>query len=436
MKKYSLRFVVIFFACSLIAGASRAATVSGTVRNGTNNSVAAGVTVVLIALQGDMTTVANTTTDKQGHYEMNYTPSGQMPMLVRAVYKGVNFHGMLPPGQTSADIQIFEPDTNIKTVQFPARIIYFQPEGSTLLVGEQYEVQNQSTPPKAYFNPQGDFEFRIPDGAQLGDVSAQGPEKMPITQGTMDRGKNRYAIAYAFRPGLNFVRLSYQIPYGGDKASIHLSQELSSQRVMILAPPTVTVNAAGFQPAGTEEGMSVYSRDEVPAGSAIDIAVSGTAPAPAADAQGQSQQDPSAQGQAQQAPINGRDPGQPVMAIPPRLDTLKWVLLGGFGAMFVLGMAYLWRRPVAIVGAANGTVVAVAPSPKRVAAASLASAETAGPSSGALAGVDREIGTSLDQLKDTLFRLELRRQAGTISDAEYAEQRSAAEKILRDLVRG
>jgi hypothetical protein len=50
--------------------------------------------------------------------------------------------------------------------------------------------------------------------------------------------------------------------------------------------------------------------------------------------------------------------------------------------------------------------------------------------------VDREVGTSLDELKDQLFRLELRHQAGTISDAEYAERRARAEKILRDLVRG
>ncbi len=435
MKNILIRFVVAAFASVLIVGVTCAATVTGTVRNGTNNTPAAGVTVVLIALQNDMTTVANTTTDKQGHYQMNYTPSGQMPMLVRAIYKGVNFHGMLPPGQKSADIQIFEPDTNIKTVQFPTRIIYFQPEGSTLLVGEEFEVENQSTPPKAYFNPQGDFEFRIPEGAQLGDVSVQGPEKMPVTQGTIARGKNQYAIAYAFRPGMSAVRLSYQVPYAGDKASVHLASDLSSQRVMILAPPSVSVTSAGFQPAGTEEGMTVYARDAVSAGAPLDISVSGTAPMPA-DAQGQAQQDPGAQGQAQQAPINGRDPGQPVMAIPPRLDTLKWVLLGGFGAMFVLGMVYLWRRPVALVAAANGTVVAVAPSRKQSAAAPRATAESAASASGALAGVDREIGTSLDQLKDTLFRLELRRQAGTISEAEYAEQRGAAEKILRELVRG
>jgi hypothetical protein len=53
-----------------------------------------------------------------------------------------------------------------------------------------------------------------------------------------------------------------------------------------------------------------------------------------------------------------------------------------------------------------------------------------------LADVDAAVGTSLDALKDTLFRLELRRQAGTITEAEYNQERARAEKVLRDLVRG
>jgi hypothetical protein len=40
----------------------------------------------------------------------------------------------------------------------------------------------------------------------------------------------------------------------------------------------------------------------------------------------------------------------------------------------------------------------------------------------------------LDGLKDKLFRLELRRQAGTISEEEYLRERTQAEKILRELV--
>jgi len=53
-----------------------------------------------------------------------------------------------------------------------------------------------------------------------------------------------------------------------------------------------------------------------------------------------------------------------------------------------------------------------------------------------LAQVDAAVGTNLDTLKDQLFRLELRRQAGTISEAEYAQERAQAEKVLRELVRG
>jgi hypothetical protein len=50
--------------------------------------------------------------------------------------------------------------------------------------------------------------------------------------------------------------------------------------------------------------------------------------------------------------------------------------------------------------------------------------------------LDKEAATSLDALKDLIFKLELRRQAGTISEAEYAAERAKAEQILRSLVRG
>ena len=50
--------------------------------------------------------------------------------------------------------------------------------------------------------------------------------------------------------------------------------------------------------------------------------------------------------------------------------------------------------------------------------------------------IDREVEQSLDGLKDKLFRLELRRQAGTISEEAYAEERNRTEQILRELVRG
>jgi hypothetical protein len=43
---------------------------------------------------------------------------------------------------------------------------------------------------------------------------------------------------------------------------------------------------------------------------------------------------------------------------------------------------------------------------------------------------------SLDELKETLFRLELRRQAGTIGEEDYECEHARVQKHLRDLVKG
>jgi hypothetical protein len=209
--------IAVVFSLALISSAASATTYTGTVTNGTTGKVGANVDVVLLSLQNDMQSVANTKTDAQGHYSLTYTPTGQMPMLVRAIYKGVFFHGMLPPGTTSVDVNIYEPSTNAGTVQMPTRLILLQPNGSALSVNEIYTIQNSSTPPLAYFKADGDYEFQTPDGAENMRVSAQGPEGMPLVQGAIDRGKNRYAIAYAFRPGDSAVNLSYQVPYPGNE---------------------------------------------------------------------------------------------------------------------------------------------------------------------------------------------------------------------------
>ncbi len=411
---------------TFLAGVAAATTFTGTVHNGTTGKLGANVDVVLLSLQNDMQSVANTKTDAQGKFQLTYNPTGQMPMLVRAIYKGMFFHGMLPPGSTTVDVQIYEPTPNISSVQMPTRLLVFQPNGSTLDVDEIYSIQNSTTPPLAYFKVDGDFEFQTPDGADKMTIGAQGPEGMSTAQGVIDRGKNRYAIAYAFRPGNSAVNLSYQVPYAGNKTTIHFPTTYPSEKIVILARPSVSISSNGFQPAGTEQGMSVYTRDGVSAGTTIEVSVSGTAPPPqSADQQGQG--DPSAQ---------GRDAGAaPVAAVAPRLDTLKWILLAGFGSIFLLGAAFLFRKPSPAVAPAAPSTQSGS-SAFQGAAVSPAQTFSGAAATQSLGAVDREVGASLDQLKDTLFRLELRHQAGTISETEYAEQRARAEKTIRDLVKG
>jgi len=187
----------------------------------------------------------------------------------------------------------------------------------------------------------------------------------------------------------------------------------------------------------------VYARDTIAAGAKVQIAVSGTAPPPAAD-------NASGSGGAPDQ-TNGRDSGDAasgsLQVIPPRLDSLRWILIGGFAALFALGLVYLWRRPVLAPQTAGGSVAMPAGNPPARATAppvyfspaSAPAAPIAAPAPGAPESVEqaqRDVVQSLDGMKDTLFRLELRRQAGTISEEEYVRERARMEKILRDLLHG
>jgi hypothetical protein len=415
-----------------------AGVVSGTVRNGTTNRPAAGVDVVLIQLQGGMQAVANTKTDSAGRYHFDNPGLGQAPMLIRAIYRGVNYHEPAPPGKTSVDVEVFEPTAKPDAFAVSAHAIVLQPSGSDLTVGEIYSIDNQTQPPMAYFKQDGSFVFSLPQGAQISDVSASGSSGMPVTQGTIDKGKNLEAIAYPFRPGESGVRISYKLPYPGNQAKLKFVSPYAAERFAIFAPPGVEVSGEGLSPAPQDQGFNVYVRDAVGANAPVTVSVSGTAPMPSSSQGGANgadeSQNPSVNSRADQG---GADTSASATVLPARLDSLKWVLVAGFAAIFALGFVFLWRRPQ-FMAAGNGT----APSPtvekpsttaKHAVVATPAAANTPGT---VVEDANRHVSGSLDELKDKLFRLELRRQAGTVSDADYTRERQRIEQLLRDLVRG
>src|SRR4030088_1434456 len=89
-------------------GFARAGTVHGTVKNGTTGKAGAGVEVILIQLQGGMQPVANSKTDAQGQFTFDNPSLGAQPMLVRAVYKEINFHQPVPPGRNDVEVSVYE----------------------------------------------------------------------------------------------------------------------------------------------------------------------------------------------------------------------------------------------------------------------------------------------------------------------------------------
>jgi hypothetical protein len=428
-----LCWAILMCAVGPLAHVAQAGTVHGTVKNGTTGKPAPGVTVMLIQLQGGMQPVANTQSDAQGQFTFDNPGLGAQPMLVRAVYRGINFHQPVPPGKSDVEVAVYEPTKDAKAIAVTTRVVFFQPNGPTLIVGEEYSLQNDTQPPEAYFRADGNFEFSVPEGAQLQQVAASGPAGMPVVQAPIDKSKGHFAIAYAFRPGENTVRYSYEIPYPNNTAAIKIPPSAyAARRLLVVAPPSVQIAGEGLQAGGQEQGMAIYGRENLAANATVAVNVSGTAPPPGANSaaeQGQPGQEGQGAGAAASASIQ---------QVPGRLDVLKWPLVAGFVGVFAVGAILLARKPVAV------TVAPVENSAEVITNSDLQSRTNKTPtlasqgnaSTPSMENVNAAVATSLEYLKDQLFRLELRHQAGTIPDEEYASERARAEKVLRDLVRG
>jgi hypothetical protein len=444
-----LNFVAAFLALSLLIFVTIpafAGTVTGIVRNGTTGKPAAGVDVILIQLQGTMQPVANTKTDANGQYRFDHPSLGAGPMLIRAVYRGVNYHEPATPDKTTVDMMVYEPTDKPSAFSVTVHAIIVQPSGSDLSVTEEYNILNQTQPPMAYYRADGSFVFSLPEGAQLASVSAGGSSGMPVVQSPIDKGlekgQDQRAIAYPFRPGDSQVTLTYKIPYPGNRATLKFSSPYLVDHLGVFAAPSVQVSGDGLSPAGQAQGFSAYTRNSVAANAPVSVSISGTAPPPAQDAD----RGPSGGGDNSQNPsVNSRidtpdeAPAASITTLPARLDDLKWIIVGGFVALFLLGLIFIARQPQIAIAAADAASAAPPPFPVPPAAQAPQSFPPAASNSVAAdvaASIDREVRGSLDELKDMLFKLELRREAGTINESDYAAARERIQKALRDLVKG
>jgi hypothetical protein len=315
--------------------------------------------------------------------------------------------------------------------------VIFQPQESKLLGAEEYTVDNGSQPAAAYFRTEGNFDFAIPTDATLGQVSTTTSMGMAIKQASIDKGKGRFSIAYAFRPGQTNVRLSYDLPYPNNSATVKLPVSYSTAKLLVVVPPGVTVTGDGLNSAGEEQGMMVYTHDPLPAKSLLTVNLSGVPTAGAGADQGQ---------QGGQEGNSRQDQGPEVIAAPSRLDDFKWYLFAGLAALFAMGALMLSRKQVIVASGPEDENVPSAAKPAKPASQSKskkASPTAGGPSttapvnsSNAAQQVANHVTTSMESLKEQIFRLELRRQAGTITEEDYAREKARFDQLLRDMVQG
>jgi hypothetical protein len=305
-------------------------------------------------------------------------------MMVRATYQGVNYHEMLSPGSASVTLRIYE--ARERGAYIVERLTYLvQPVEGRLLVGREYLVRNQTTPPVTLSRPEGVFAFALPEGMRPERVSVIGASGMPLAIAARPTDGGVWRIEHPLRPGTTPFFVVTQLPYEEERAQIREVLPWDVERVRLLVPEPMKVEAPSFRPLGSEQGLLVYVLDDARAGMEIAWSVSGRAPNVLAEA---------SEGETRGA----------VRAVAGPIAKRQWIILAALAAAFALSGVLAVRRPK---GRARTPEAASVPRQKDEMAA----------------------------LKEELFALELQRQRGEISEADYEARRRALQHSIEAALR-
>src|SRR6201995_190044 len=116
---------------TLVASAS-AATITGTVTNGTTHTPAGGDTVTLIALDQRMQEITKTKTDSQGHFSIDSPDAGMH--LLRIDHQGAAYFQPAPPNTPNVNAQVFDVAAVVAGVTTVANVMRVETDGQGLRV--------------------------------------------------------------------------------------------------------------------------------------------------------------------------------------------------------------------------------------------------------------------------------------------------------------
>jgi hypothetical protein len=298
-----------------------------------------------------------------------------------------------------------------------------QAENGALQVVELVSVQNSSRPPRTLMADRT-WQIYLPEGAQIDQGIAQSPGGMPVNTAPVPDSaqKGRYYYVFPIRPGETRFQVVYHLPYSGE-ATLKPRVVGKLEHFGVLLPKSMEFSpkAAGvFSPVPDQTNQSTLQvATGVTPDKDLTFRITGTGTLPAeneggvgAGEQAQAQPGRDMPGR-QQGPGGGL--GNPE-GTPDPLHQYRWAILGACVALFALGGFWVVTHSQAQAATSGAAVAAAvpdtAPTPKPAAAA-------ASPN------------LLLEALKEELFQLELDRQQGRISDAEYVTAKAALDKTLQ-----
>jgi hypothetical protein len=317
-----------FAAFFVLAIAPAFAAVDGVIVNGATGQPEPGTLVMLIQPTAEgMKNLGTTKSDVQGKFSFdNNDASG--PRLIQAIFQGVQYNKMVPPGMPSSGVQIpvyastAKPGTAKETQHF----IVLQPGDKEMTVSEG--LLYEGDPKVTYNDPvNGSVRFFVPPEAtgKIG-VTVNPAGGMPIQRPALKtKEPNIYKIDYPIHPGETRFDLNYTMPMASPM--IFSDQEIHPEAASNLVVPNgVTAKSDDLELAGTEPKTQASIYRIKNANFKVEVDGVGIL------------SEPQSQG-------SGDDNGQPqVREVKPRIyESMYWILGMAF-AILGLGSVLLARN--------------------------------------------------------------------------------------------
>ncbi len=256
-----------FLAVSIAAGAAQAA-VDGSVTNGTTGKPQAGATVTLFQpTQQGPQFIDSVKTDAAGKFTITKEiPAGSPPgpLLLQAVYDGVQYNQMLTPGTptTGVDIPVYDSSKQPGGTKISQHVMLIEPTGGTMVVSENYMFENDGK--TTWNNPEtGTLQFALPEAAGgKVEVNVLAPGGLPIRRAADPAGKpNTFKVDFPIKPGESEIRMEWQMPFTSPGVFEDAILAKGAPDLKLLAPVGVTLTGEGITALGKEPttGATIYN---------------------------------------------------------------------------------------------------------------------------------------------------------------------------------
>lgn len=249
------RLVSTLFFCGSLALAG----VDGIVTNSTSGKPASGATVTLFQTSQQGPQFLNSVkTDAQGKFVFteDVAPGrGGGPLLLQAVYGGVQYNKMLPPGSplTAVEIPVFESTKAAGGAKIDQHMILLEPAADgNLTVSESYVFRNDGK--TTWNNPDaGTLQFALPAAAQgKVEINALAPGGLPLRKAPDPGPKpNTFKLDFPIKPGESRVDMQWTMPF---KTPGDFEYQILSKggQTRIIAPVGVTFKGDNLKNLGQE----------------------------------------------------------------------------------------------------------------------------------------------------------------------------------------